>query len=263
MLIYLTAAAAGFAVALVCAPVGVSGAVLLLPAQSSLLGLAGPSVSSTNLLFNVISTPGGLHTLRRTPGVTRAEVLTLVAVGVPAAVGGALARVTLLSDADVFRLLVAAAMLPVAATLGWRLWRAQPSAPVAATTAGGRRLRALASLAVVTSFLGAAVGVGGGSLLAPALVAATGRSPQQAAPLALLATLTTSLTGLGAYSALEAVDVGARPASPEWLIGTVTGLGGLAGSRVGAGLQAQLNERVLTGLLACLVTAVAVAQLVR
>ena len=68
---------------------------LLLPAQSSLLGLAGPSVSSTNLLFNVISTPGGLYTLRRTPGVTRAEVLTVVAVGVPAAVGGALARVTL------------------------------------------------------------------------------------------------------------------------------------------------------------------------
>jgi uncharacterized membrane protein YfcA len=46
----LIAAGAGFVVALLCTPVGVSGAVLLLPAQTNLLGLAGPAVSSTNLL---------------------------------------------------------------------------------------------------------------------------------------------------------------------------------------------------------------------
>jgi uncharacterized membrane protein YfcA len=55
----------------------------------------------------------------------------------------------------------------------------------------------------------------------------------------------------------------ARPAGPDWLVGTITGLGGLAGSRVGAGMQGRLDERMLTGLLAVLVTVVAVAQLVR
>jgi uncharacterized membrane protein YfcA len=38
---------------------GISGAFLLLPFQMSVLGFTTPSVSSTNLLFNVAGTPGG------------------------------------------------------------------------------------------------------------------------------------------------------------------------------------------------------------
>ena len=39
---------------------GVSGAVLLLPIQLSVLHVPSPAVTPTNLLFNVASTPGGL-----------------------------------------------------------------------------------------------------------------------------------------------------------------------------------------------------------
>ena len=39
---------------------GVSGAFLLLPFQMSVLGFTGPSVTSTNFLFNVTGTPGGV-----------------------------------------------------------------------------------------------------------------------------------------------------------------------------------------------------------
>ena len=99
--------------------------------------------------------------------------------------------------------------------------------------------------------------------LAPALVVATARGPRQVAWLALLATLATSVTGLAAYTVLEAIDVGARPAAADWLIGTITGLGGLAGSLLGAGLQPRLDERLLTCVLAVLVTAVAVVHLLR
>ena len=69
----LLAAVGGLLVAVLCTPVGVSGAVLLLPAQTGLLGLAGPQVSSTNLLFNVISTPGGLSRLRRSTLLARTD----------------------------------------------------------------------------------------------------------------------------------------------------------------------------------------------
>ena len=259
----LLAASAGLVVALLCTPVGVSGAVLLLPAQTNLLGLAGPAVSSTNLLFNVVSTPGGLTRLGRTARLVRREVIAVLVVAVPAAVGGALLRVTVLADADVFRVLVATALLPIAATLAWQCWH-----PATTRGAGSRprsaaapALGRLAGLSALTSLIGAAVGFGGGSLLAPALVVVTALGPRQVAPLALLATLATSVTGLAAYTVLEAIDLGARPAAPDWRLGMVTGLGGLAGSLLGARLQPRLDERLLTGVLALLVTAVAVVHL--
>ena len=128
---------------------------------------------------------------------------------------------------------------------------------------GSHGLGRLAGLSALTSLIGAAVGFGGGSLLAPALAVATARGPRQVAPLALLATLATSVTGLAAYTVLEAVDVGARPAAPDWLLGTITGLGGLAGSLLGARLQPRLDERLLTGVLAVLVSVVAAVHLLR
>ncbi len=49
----------GFLVAILTAAAGVSGAFLLLPFQVSVLGFVSPSVSATNLVYNVIATPGG------------------------------------------------------------------------------------------------------------------------------------------------------------------------------------------------------------
>lgn len=49
-----------FILALVTTPAGVSGAVLLLPIQLSVLNVPSPAVTPTNLLFNVAAVPGGL-----------------------------------------------------------------------------------------------------------------------------------------------------------------------------------------------------------
>ena len=46
--------------ALVTTPAGVSGAVLLLPIQLSVLHVPSPAVTPTNLVFNIAATPGGL-----------------------------------------------------------------------------------------------------------------------------------------------------------------------------------------------------------
>ena len=51
------ALAAAFAVSAVATPAGISGAVLLLPFQVSVLGTPSPAVTPTNLLYNVVSTP--------------------------------------------------------------------------------------------------------------------------------------------------------------------------------------------------------------
>ena len=49
-----------FAIAVITTPAGVSGAVLLLPVQVSILNVPSPAVTRTNLLYNIVATPGGL-----------------------------------------------------------------------------------------------------------------------------------------------------------------------------------------------------------
>ncbi len=48
---------AGLPISTVTTPVGVSGAVFLLPVQVSVLGVPSPAVTPTNLLFNVVAGP--------------------------------------------------------------------------------------------------------------------------------------------------------------------------------------------------------------
>ena len=50
----------GFVISFFTSMVGVSGAFLLLPFQMSVLGYVTPSVSGTNLVFNVVAIPGGV-----------------------------------------------------------------------------------------------------------------------------------------------------------------------------------------------------------
>jgi len=51
------ALAAAFIVSAIATPAGISGTVLLLPFQVSVLGTPSPAVTPTNLLYNVVSTP--------------------------------------------------------------------------------------------------------------------------------------------------------------------------------------------------------------
>ena len=59
--VFVVALAASFTVATIASPAGVSGAVLLLPSEVNVLGTPSPSVTPTNLLYNVVATPGVLY----------------------------------------------------------------------------------------------------------------------------------------------------------------------------------------------------------
>jgi hypothetical protein len=52
---------AAYGIAVLATPAGISGAVLLLPFQVSVLGTPSPAVTPTNLLYNVVATPGALY----------------------------------------------------------------------------------------------------------------------------------------------------------------------------------------------------------
>ena len=54
----IVALVAAYLIAVLAAPAGISGAVLLLPFQVSVLGTPSPAVTPTNLLYNVVATRG-------------------------------------------------------------------------------------------------------------------------------------------------------------------------------------------------------------
>ena len=87
---------AAYLVALLAAPAGVSGAVLLLPFQVSVLGTPSPSITPTNLLYNVVATPGALYRYWRQGQAGGRLALVLIAGTVPGVIAGSVIRVELL-----------------------------------------------------------------------------------------------------------------------------------------------------------------------
>jgi uncharacterized membrane protein YfcA len=244
-------AVCAFALALIATPAGVSGAVLLLPVQLSVLGVPSPAVTPTNLLFNVAATPGALLRFWQEQRLVGPLSRLLVAGTLPGVVAGAIVRVEFLSGSRAFTFVAAGVLLPLGLWLllgSQRLARPRPRP--------SRRVGWLTwGLALVVGTVGGIYGIGGGSLLAPVLLAA-GFSAYELAPATLLATFLTSVVGVAAYQALEMLHGGQIAA--DWALGVWIGAGGFAGSYLGARLQRHLPERSLRrllGVIACLVAA--------
>ncbi|WP_093760181.1 sulfite exporter TauE/SafE family protein [Streptomyces sp. BpilaLS-43] len=250
--------AAGLLISVVTAPVGVSGAVFLLPVQLSLLGVPSPAVTPTNLLFNVVAGPGALWRYRRDGALRDGLARRLVLCTLPGVIAGAAVRVFALPGPGVFRLLVAALLLPLGMWLCLRTLRPVRQRPEAAEPSA----LALAALALTVGRVGGIYGIGGGSLLGPVL-AARGMPMARIAPATLATTFTTSIAGAAAYALLARVSPG--PVAPDWWLGLACGLGGLIGGYLGARLQPRLPEtllRLLLGTLAAALGALYAAQAV-
>jgi uncharacterized membrane protein YfcA len=248
---WLAGGACGFLIAVVTTPAGVSGAVLLLPVQLSVLRVPGLAVTPTNLLFNVVSVPGGLLRFWHERRLFSPLAALLVAGTLPGVIVGAIIRVEYLSGGRTFELIAAGVLMPLGLWLllgAQRIPRERPRPR--------RRGRALiCALALIVGVVGGIYGIGGGSLLAPILIA-SGFSAYEVAPATLLATFLTSVAGIATFQALELTH-GAGVA-PEWILGLSMGLGGFLGSYTGARLQRRLPERSLRrllGLIACLIAA--------
>ena len=245
---------AAFAIAAITTPAGVSGAVLLLPFQVSVLGTPSPSVTPTNLLYNVVACPGAMWRYRR-QGQTGGRLTWLLLAGtLPGVVAGSVIRVYVLPGPVVFDFVVAALLIP----LGTWLALAQVNH---ATTAGRARLPrvVIGLLAAVAGCVGGIYGIGGGSIVAPILVA-DGQPASQVAPAALSSTFVTSLGGVVTFSILSVHHHGS--VAPDWPTGIALGIGGLAGGYVGARMHARMPETIIRRLLALVVVAIGIRFLV-
>ncbi len=251
-----------FLISVVTSSAGLSGAFLLLPFQMSVLGFASPAVSPTNLIFNIVASPGGVYSYAREGRMAWALTGVVVAGTLPGVFVGAFIRVRYLADARHMKLFVGIVLL----YLAWRLLAgARGRKPV---ECGVSRVRTMGfsltrvsyefggavyafnplvmiALSLVVGMVGGIYGIGGAAIITPFVVAILGLPVYTVAGAALFGTFITSVAGVFSFQML-----GARP---DWALGSLFGLGGLAGTYAGARLQKHLPERwirVLLGLLA-------------
>jgi uncharacterized membrane protein YfcA len=246
---------AGLLIAMVTTPVGVSGAVFLLPVQLSVLHVPSPAVTPTNLLFNVVAAPGGLLRYRANGRLAGRLTRLLLTGTLPGVILGAVIRVFAVPGPRVFRLIVAVVLLPLG------LWLCVKACRSAAPPPAGRPLpdRLIVTLGVAAGTIGGIYGIGGGSLIGP-ILASRGTPITELAPAVLASTFLTSIAGAASYVVLAANTTG--DIAPEWTLGLLSGLGGLVGGYLGARLQPHVPERILRLLLGALASALAVLYLV-
>lgn len=283
-----------FSIATVVASAGVSGAFLILPFQMSVLGYTSPSVSATNLLYNVIAIPGGVIQYLRERRMAWPVVWSTLAGTLPGVLVGAVVRVKYFAGARQVKLFVGLVLL----WLGYRLLMESYRSwwgGVRTDTAAGRieakfsgklppsaivRTRHVSLREVVYEFwgeqfrfdplllwafslavgiAGGIYGIGGGALLAPFLVTVFHLPVYTIAGAALLGTYVTSIVGAVFFELLSYTRLGqGTTVRPDWMLGLLFGLGGLAGMNLGARLQKYMPERAIRLLLGLLVTGVAV-----
>lgn len=110
-------------------------------------------------------------------------------------------------------------------------------------------------LSLVVGIVGGIYGIGGGALIAPFLVTILGLPVYTVAGAALAGTFITSIAGILYFHILATTSLGSNtPVAPDWPLGLLFGLGGFAGTYLGARVQKFLPERWIQGVLAVLVT---------
>jgi uncharacterized membrane protein YfcA len=246
----IVALSAAYVIAVVATPAGISGAVLLLPFQVSVLGTPSPAVTPTNLLYNVVATPGALYRYWRHGQTFGRLALVLIAGTLPGVIAGSVIRVELLPAPEVFDVVVAAVLVPLG------VWLALTRPPRTGEPDRPARLipaPVLVVLAVAVGCVGGIYGIGGGSILAPILTG-SGRKPSEVAPAALASTFATSVAGVITFAILSVHQHG--PVAPDWPTGIALGVGGLAGAYTGARLQSRMPDVLIRRLIGVLVIAI-------
>jgi uncharacterized protein len=246
---------AAYVIAVFTTPAGISGAVLLLPFQVSVLGTPSPTVTPTNLLYNVVATPGALYRYWRQKQTGGRLALVLITGTLPGVIAGSVIRVELLPGPRVFDLVIATVMIPLGT---WLALTRPPGPDNPARPARTIPAPILIILAAAVGCVGGIYGIGGGVILAPILIG-SGQHASEVAPAALASTFVTSVAGVLTFTILSLHHPGS--VAPDWPTGIALGIGGLAGGYTGARIQSRLPDALIRRLVGVLVVAIGIFYL--
>ncbi len=255
---------------------GVSGAFLLIPFQMSFLHYTAPSVSATNFVYNIVAIPSGLYRFIKEGRMLWPLASSIVLGTLPGILAGYFLRIHFLPDARRFKFFVGCVLLYVAIRVARQLFRTDGDQSHEEGNLGGmgsgdgRAVRIISTsftrteyefrgvryvfsagvvltVSFVVGIIGGVYGIGGGAIMAPFCVSVLHLPVHTVAGAALMGTFVASLAGVGFYSLLPAP--GAVSTSPDWLLGLLFGVGGLAGIYVGSRLQKHVPEPFIKGIL--------------
>jgi uncharacterized membrane protein YfcA len=257
---------------------GISGAFLLLPFQMSILGYTNPSVTSTNFLFNVTGTPGGVYRYAKECRFVWPVAILIVAGIIPGVLIGYYLRIIYLPDPKIFKFFVGWVLLLIAVKLLKEALNgkiAGSQTPESCTLTDRKEEASIAlkntrfnfkdtsysfatlqllGLALAVGIIGGVYGIGGGSIIAPFLVTFFRLPVYAIAGAVLLGTFVSSLAGVAFYSL---IPINGAVVPPDWLLGILFGAGGLVGMYLGARVQKYVPERWIKLMLGTVIIIVA------
>ncbi|MEA2059349.1 MAG: sulfite exporter TauE/SafE family protein [Thermodesulfobacteriota bacterium] len=265
---------------------GVSGAFLLLPFQMSVLGYTHPSVSATNQLFNIVAIPSGVYRYWREGRMVWPLTWIVILGTLPGVFIGAVVRVAWLPDPRLFKLFAAGVLFYIGLKMIrdllkqssrnngkgdnekrfqtlMKTWHPDDSTerPSTVTHFNIRQLGfsfygetyevsfpGILFLSFIVGIVGGIYGIGGGSIIAPFFVTFFGLPVYIAAGAALMGTFVTSIAGVIFYQAI-APFYPHLSVAPDWLLGILFGIGGMAGMYLGARCQKFVPARAIKWML--------------
>ncbi|MDQ7784824.1 MAG: sulfite exporter TauE/SafE family protein [Desulfomonilaceae bacterium] len=218
---------------------GVSGAFLILPFQMSFLGFTSPSVTPTNLVYNVVGIPSGVYRYFKEGRMNWPLTWNIIAGTLPGLALGLFIRVWYLPDPKPFKLFVGCVLLYIGGRMLYQVvrdrgkttageaaearMRQQTLAGAGETASSGRpaictkswslscteyeffgesfrfHTTGLFVLALVVGLIGGVYGIGGGAIIAPFIVSFFGLPIHTIAGAALMGTCVTSVGGVLFY----------------------------------------------------------------
>jgi len=271
---------------------GVSGAFLLLPFQVSILNYTSPGVSATNQLYNVIAIPGGVWRYIK-EGRMLWHLTLIVALGtLPGVFFGALFRVKYLPDPNNFKVFAGFVLL----FLGIRLLldilvknknskKFETEKKFENLVKNGEtnnlpkiivkkfNLKKLEfdflgdsytvinwkvfAISLAVGVAGGAYGIGGGAIMAPLFVSIFNLPVYTIAGAALAGTFLTSVVAVLFFQILS-LYYQTMAVAPNWILGLLFGLGGLAGVYLGARFQKYIPAKIIKVILIVCILFVAI-----
>ena len=255
---------------------GISGAFLLLPFQMSFLGFTTTSVTSTNFLFNVTGTPGGVYRYIKECRFAWPVAIIIIAGIIPGVFIGYYIRILYLPDPRAFKIFVGVILMLLSLKLFKDVWSKNSAKNskdckfphgvknVSIGMTAGRfdfqgethifSTAGLLALSSVVGIIGGIYGIGGGSIIAPFLITVFQLPVYAVAGAVLLGTFVSSVAGVIFYST---VPINGAVAGPDWLLGILFGTGGLLGMYLGAKVQKFTSEKWIKLILGAVVFIVA------
>ena len=264
---------------------GISGAFLLLPFQMSVLGYTHPSVSATNQFFNVVAIPSGVYRFIKEKRMVWPLTIAVATGTLPGVLIGAYARVVWLPDPRQFKLFAAAVLMYIGVRLIRDLLKkpaAKPAAPAAANqpfevqvlefsrqriayTFQGQTHSCptvgVFTLSFIVGIIGGTYGIGGGAIIAPFFVAWFRLPVHTISGATLMGTFLTSVAGVLFYM-LIAPFFPEQSVAPDWMLGLLFGIGGMAGIYCGARCQKYVPATAIKWMLGVVIVGTALKYVV-